>query len=111
MSDLMDVVLSGIHVKGKRPYFFRDPDVERVLNITMAVAGELAVARERIDTLERLLEAKGVVSRDEIESYRADEKVAAERMRWDQEYVARVLRIVHQEIAELEKEDAGKKSA
>jgi len=111
MKDLMDVVLSGIHVKGKRPYFFKDPDVERVLNITMAVAGELAVARERIDTLERLLEAKGVLERDDVESYRPDEEVAAERMRWDQEYIARVLRIVQQDIAELEKEETEKKSA
>jgi len=51
---------------GKRPYFLA-PETERVLAITMAAVQELAVARERIDTLERLLEAKGVVARDEIE--------------------------------------------
>ena len=104
MRDLIDQVLSSVHVKGKRPFFFKDPDVERVLNITMAVAGELAVARERIDTLERLLADKGVLEKDAVDSYVPDQEVAAARMEWDQAYIARILRIVHQEIAELERE-------
>ena len=37
------IKLAGNKAKGQRPYFFADPAVERVLNITMAVAGELAV--------------------------------------------------------------------
>ena len=47
----MEEKIDYIHIasnksKGKRPYFFKDPAVERVLNITMSIAGELAVARE-----------------------------------------------------------------
>ncbi len=57
-STINDILMAGDKSKGGRPYFFNDQAVERVLNITMAVATELAVARERIDTLERLLEAK-----------------------------------------------------
>ena len=81
---------------GKRPYFL-DPSVERVLAITMAVVQELAVARERIDTLERLLEAKGVVARAEIENFEPTPAQAGERGQWTQEYLTRVLRIVQQE--------------
>jgi predicted nucleic acid-binding Zn-ribbon protein len=81
---------------GKRPYFL-DREVERVLAITMATVQELAVARQRVDTLERLLEAKGVLSRDEINAFRPDEDQAAERGLWMQEYLTRVLRIVQQE--------------
>lgn len=81
---------------GKRPYFL-DREVERVLAITMATVQELAVARQRVDTLERLLEAKGVLSRDEIDAFRPDADQAAERGLWMQEYLARVLRIVQQE--------------
>ncbi len=81
---------------GKRPYFLA-PEVERVLAITMAAVQELAVARERIDTLERLLEAKGVVARDEIERFAPTPAQAAERGLWMQEYLNRVLRIVQQE--------------
>jgi hypothetical protein len=81
---------------GKRPYFLH-PDVERVMAITMAVAQELAVARDRLDTLERLLEAKGVVARDEIEGFAPTARDAAERGLWVQEYLTRILRIVQQE--------------
>ncbi len=81
---------------GKRPYFL-NPETERVMAITMAVAQELAVARDRLDTLERLLEAKGLVLRDEIEGFAPTPRESAERGLWIQEYLARILRIVQQE--------------
>jgi hypothetical protein len=81
---------------GKRPYFLA-PEVERVLAITMAAVQELAVARERIDTLERLLEARAILSRDDIERFQPSPDQAAERGLWLQEYLNRVLRIVQQE--------------
>ncbi len=87
---------AGRKPAGKRPYFL-DPEVERVLAIAMAAVQELAVARERIDTLERLLEAKGLVARSEIETFTPTPAQAAERGLWTQEYLARVLRIVQQE--------------
>jgi hypothetical protein len=81
---------------GKRPYFLT-PEVERVMAITMAIAQELAVTRERLDTLERLLEAKNLLSRNEIETFAPSPEDAAERGLWTQEYLARILRIVQQE--------------
>jgi hypothetical protein len=87
---------AGAKPAGKRPYFL-GPEVERVLAVTMAVAQELAVARQRIDTLERLLAAKGVVDRHEIENFAPDPEMSAERSAWTQEYLARILRIVQQE--------------
>lgn len=86
---------SGAKPGGKRPFFLNE-DVETVLGVTMAVAQELAVARQRIDTLERLLEAKGVVGREEIETFAPNTSVAIERAHWSQEYIARILRIVQQ---------------
>lgn len=99
----VDLALERASAKaaGKRPYFM-DPEVERVLNIAMAAVQELAVARERIDTLERLLEAKGVLSRQEIEAFRPTPDQAAERGLWMQEYLSRVLRIVQQEAEGIE---------
>jgi hypothetical protein len=90
------LVEAGRKPAGKRPYFL-NPEVERVLAITMAAVQELAVARERIDTLERVLEAKGVIARRDIESFVPTPPQAAERGLWTQEYLARVLRIVQQE--------------
>lgn len=88
---------AGTRAKGRRPYFFSDPDVERVLAITMSVAMEHAVTRQRLDALERLLEARGVLSRAELEQFRPDAAAERERGVWMQEYIARVLRIVQQE--------------
>ncbi len=93
--------LAGAKAKGKRPYFFRDPDVERVLSITMAVAAELAVLRQRLDTLEALLEARGSITKADVERFEPTPAQQAERGRWTQEYIARVLRIVQQEVEAL----------
>jgi hypothetical protein len=65
------------------------------------------VARERVDTLERLLEAKGVVARDEIERFQPTADQAAERGLWMQEYLTRVLRIVQQEAEAIDANAAG----
>jgi hypothetical protein len=83
--------------KGQRPHFFDDPQVDKLLAIIMALAGEVSVLRERLDTVERLAEAKGVLSRHEIEAYRADGSAATERERWRADYLERILRVIHQE--------------
>jgi len=87
---------AGRKPAGKRPYFL-DAQVERVLAITMVVVQELAVARERIDTLERLLEDAGVFQPGAVEGFKPTADQAAERGLWTQEYLARVLRILQQE--------------
>ncbi len=97
---------AGAKPAGKRPYFLT-PEVERVLAITMAVAQELAVARQRADTLERILEAKGLLTRNEIDAFAPTPAQIAERALWTQEYLARVLRIVQQEGEAVEAESSG----
>ena len=107
--------LSGASAKpaGKRPYF-TDPDTERVLTIVMAVATELAVLRQRLDTVERLLETHGTITRADIEAFEPDKQAADERGAWTQEYLTRILRIMQQEreaIAkgkEVASEDVGR---
>lgn len=92
------IALAGAKPKGKRPYFFKDPAVERVLAMLMAVTQELAVTRERLDTVERLLEQQGVLKSADIDAYAPDPAAATERAEWSRAYVARVLRIVQQEM-------------
>lgn len=96
------IALAGTRAKGKRPQFFKDPDVERVLSIAMVIAMEHAVTRQRLDALERVLESKGVLGRSEIEQFQPDAAAEAERGQWMQAYIARVLRIVQQEAEALE---------
>lgn len=96
--ELDPVAQANRRAKGKRPQFLDDPAVERVLSIAMALAGELSVARERIDTLERLLVAKGVLSADDVERYVPDAAVQAQRNEAGRAYIARILRILDQDV-------------
>ncbi len=88
--------------KGPRPEYFEDPAIEKTLSITMALAGEVAVMRDRLDTIERLLEAGGPVTREAINTYRPDAAVREERDAWRSIYLGNILRVVHQEREALE---------
>jgi hypothetical protein len=103
MSDLDWIALAGAKPKGRRPYFFKDPDVERLMAMLMVTVQELAVMRERLDTVERLLEAKGALSRADINDYAPGPEAATERAEWSRAYISRVLRIVQQELEALDK--------
>ena len=87
--------------RGERPYFLT-PEVERVLTLTMTIAQELAVARARMETLERLLERKGVLVRAEIEAFEPTAAEAAESRQATEEYVARVLGVLARELEHIE---------
>jgi hypothetical protein len=96
MSKIDPLALAGKKSKGKRPYFL-DTDIERLTNIVLVLAQELAVVHERADTLERLLEASGVITRMQIEAFAPTKAQADERGAWTQEYLARVFRVLQQE--------------
>lgn len=105
MTDINKIDLAGTKAKGNRPYFLNDKQTEQVMSITMAVAMELSVTRERVATLECLLTEKGVLTRDEIESYKPDSAEVAARSLSTQEYLARILRILQQDKEEQLSED------
>lgn len=84
--------------KGKRPVYFDDPQIDKLLAIVMALTGEVSVLHERLDTIERLLAAKGTLSTAEIDTYQPDAEVAKEREQWRSEYIARVLRVIQEEL-------------
>lgn len=92
------VKLAGAKSKGKRPWFLEDTDVERLMNITHALVQEVAVVRERMDTIERLLERDGKVTKESIEAYKPARFEADERGLLMQEYIARVFRIMQQDV-------------
>lgn len=96
------IARAGAKPKGARPKYFDDPATDRLLSIVMALAGEVAVVKERLDTVERLLDANGSVSRADIEAYAPDRAAGQERGVMHREFVARVLRGVQQDMESLE---------
>jgi hypothetical protein len=79
--------------KGKRPYFFDDPNIDQMMTFFLELMMEVSVIRDRLDSVERLLDQKSAITRDDIESYRPDAAVEAERVAWRDAYVKRVLRL------------------
>ena len=49
--------------------------------------------RERLDTVERLLDTQGSVTRASLEAYRPDAAVEAERAAWRDAFLKRVFRM------------------
>jgi hypothetical protein len=63
-------------------------------SIALELAAELSVALDRIDTLERLLDTKSMVSRTEVEAYRPDANIEAERAARRDAYLQRIFRVL-----------------
>lgn len=99
--ELDPVEMAARRAKGRRPQFFDDPAVERVMAIAMALAGELSVTRERLDTLERVLAAQGLIAPDAVERYEPDAAAQAARHAMGRDYLSRVLRIIDQDVQAL----------
>jgi len=79
--------------KGKRPGFFEDPATDQMMTFVLELATELAVVRERLDTVECLLDRQGNVTREDIESYEPSPEEEQRRKQWLEDYYARVLRL------------------
>ncbi len=84
--------------KGKRPLYFHDPATDKLMAIVVSLVGELAVTRDRLDALERLLESEGSLSRERLEHMEFDDTATAERDRDRHDYIRRVMRIVTMEL-------------
>jgi hypothetical protein len=102
MTDGIDwVARAGAKAKGKRPAYFEDPATDRLLSIVLALAGEVSVVRQRLDTVERLLDAKGTISRADIEGFAPDADAGYERSLANKAFVARVMRAMQQDMEAL----------
>lgn len=93
------------HAKGPRPQFFSDPAIDKLMAMVMALAGEVSVMRDRNDTLERLIEAKGVLDKSEIDQFKPTKEIMAEREAWRQDYLAHILRIVDLDADDMSRTD------
>jgi len=87
--------------KGGRPLFLETPAQDDLLAIVVALAQELAVMRERADTVERLLVQKGILGPEDIEKFRPDQGIDLMREQWRQDYLGRIFRAI-KERAESE---------
>ncbi|MEY3712987.1 MAG: hypothetical protein RL321_607 [Pseudomonadota bacterium] len=78
--------------KGHRPQVFADPAIDQLYDGYVTLGTELAVAFDRIDTLERILQERLGLSRAEIDDYKPSEAIEAERQTRRAELAQRLLR-------------------
>ena len=99
------IARAAARAKGRRPAYFDDPAIDRLVSLAMALTAEVSVLRERLDTVERLLEAKGGLNRAEIEAYVPDSAAGEERGEATRSYVARVMRGFQQDVEAMANPD------
>ena len=87
--------------KGKKPQYFSDPAIDKLLWMTVTLMEELSVTRDRLDTVERLLAKKRVLKATEIDFWRPDPKSSTERDARRKAFVDRMMRAVHAELDEV----------
>lgn len=82
---------------GNHPQAMAEPQAERVLAITIALAGEIAVLHEKLDTLARVATEKDRFTLADLEDYQPTPEIAAERDAWRKAYIQRVLNVLHED--------------
>ncbi len=87
--------------KGKRPQYFADPDVDRLLAIIVSLIGEVAVLRDRLDSVERLAEKRNLIAQEEIEQFTPSVEEQGSRDTWRAQYLERIFRIIQSEREEM----------
>jgi hypothetical protein len=79
--------------KGRRPEFYDDPAIDQLFAIVTALAAEMSVAFDRLDTLERVLVRRGALSAAALESYEPDPRAAQQRAQRRDELLQRVFAV------------------
>jgi len=76
----------------RRPIPDEDPEVSRLSAMVLALLGELTITRERLDTVERLLEAANVLRQSDIEAFDPRGQAAAAREQLRKRQIGKVMR-------------------
>ena len=99
-----DTVSLKRKAKGKRPFYFSDSDIDKLLTMVMALAGELSVTRDRLDTVERIAASKNLFSEEDIENFELNSDALEARAARHQILFREITRVISSEIEELDRE-------
>jgi len=77
----------------KRPSQFDDPAIDALLGIVLSLGSEVYVLRDRMRVIEKMLEAKGAISRADIEAYKPTPEEEGEIGKDRDAFMARFFRV------------------
>jgi hypothetical protein len=97
------------NARGKRPQFYDTPGMDEAMSMIMVLANELSVVRDRLDTVEKVAAAKGVILDAEIEAFEPDQAVLEARELTRQDFLARLFYLARKQAAELQTDDSAER--
>jgi hypothetical protein len=97
------------NARGKRPQFYETPGLDEAMSMIMVLANELSVVRDRLDTVEKVAEAKGVMLEAEIEAFEPDQATLEARELRRQDFLARLFYLARKQAAELQTGDSAER--
>ena len=97
------------NARGKRPQFYATPGLDEAMSMIMVLANELSVVRDRLDTVEKVAAAKGLVLDAEIEAFAPDQATLEARELRRQDFLARLFYLARKQAAELQTDDSAER--
>lgn len=97
------------NAKGKRPHLYAAEGMDQAMSMILVLASELMVMRDRLDTVERVAAAKGLVLEEEIEAYRPDQAVLEVRETRRQHFLEHLYYLAREDAAELAAADTSER--
>ena len=91
--------------RGKRPRFHEQDATDRLITIVLALASEVSVLRDRVDTIELLGGEAGWLTPGQVDAFVPDDETRARREAGREAYLGRVLHIMKAEIESLERDE------
>lgn len=89
-----------------RRRFFDDPDIDRLLHVVVALTGEVATLRARLDTHEHLSEERGGWGPADVDAWQPGGAEAQLRERLHAELLARVFQPLEPQAGEAAEDEA-----
>jgi hypothetical protein len=83
--------------KAKRPVYLDERAVDNLYSIVFTMMQENSVMRDRLDTVERLLDQHGVLARSDVETFVPDAVASAERQDRSAATVEKLLRCLQED--------------
>lgn len=97
--------------RGKRPQFYDAPGLDQAMSMIMVLANEFCVMRDRLDTVERVAAAKGLLVEAEVEAFQPDQAVLEAREARRQDFLARLFYLARKDAAEQAGDDSAERYA
>ncbi|HEX2489104.1 MAG TPA: hypothetical protein VHR27_06860 [Blastocatellia bacterium] len=80
-------------IGAKKKHQFEDPAMDILLGIVVSLGNEVYVLRDRLRTIEKMLEAKGTISRADVEAYKPTREEEEEIRKDNDAFIARLFRV------------------